>query len=269
MAAAQNLTVPVKDQNESFLYAMQLVMSSVVPMTLQAANELGIFNVMAAEAAAGRAKLSASEIVSKLDSMTNPDAPVMVDRILRLMGSHSIIDCSLEDESDGSGQKQVRKYELNSVSSYFVKNEDDVSLAPLMSLIQDKVFLDSWPQLKSAVLEGGVPFDRVHGTHAFEYPGLDQRFNRVFNAAMFNQSTMVINKVLESYKGFEPLNVVVDVGGGLGHTMKAVTSKYPHIRGINFDLLHVVNQAPNIPGVENVAGNMFECVPQGDAIFMK
>ncbi|CAN0875630.1 hypothetical protein LINGRAHAP2_LOCUS10940 [Linum grandiflorum] len=44
---------------------MQLVMGSVVPMTLQAANELRIFSVLAAEDAG--VKLSASEIVSRLD----------------------------------------------------------------------------------------------------------------------------------------------------------------------------------------------------------
>ncbi|CAN0889289.1 Caffeic acid 3-O-methyltransferase 1 [Linum grandiflorum] len=248
-------------QNESFLYAMQHVMGSVVPMTLQAANELGIFTIMAAEAAG--AKLSASQIVSKLDSSdtTNPDAPVMVDRILRLLASQSIVDCTLEDKQ--------RKYGLNSVSKFFVKNENGVSLAPLMSLVHDKVFLGSWFELKNAVQEGGVPFDRAYGAHAFEYTKLDLRFNQVFNAAMFNYSNMVIKQVVDSYKGFEQLNLVVDVGGGLGHTIEAVVSKHPHIKGINFDLPHVVNDAPHIPGVEHVAGDMFECVPEGDAILMK
>ncbi|CAN0889287.1 Anthranilate N-methyltransferase [Linum grandiflorum] len=266
MAAIQNVTVREEDQNESFLHAMQLVMGSVVPMTLQAANELGIFEVMAAEAIGAR--LSASEIVSKLDSsskMTNPDAPVMVDRILRLLGSHSIVDCTLED----NGSHKQRKYGLNSVSKFFVKNENGVSLAPMIPLVHDKVYLDSWNELKNAVLEGGVPFNRVYGVHAFEYPGLNPKFNQVFNASMFNYSNMVIQQVVDSYKGFEHLNLVVDVGGGLGHTIKAVTSKHPHIKGINFDLPHVINEAPNIAGVENVAGDMFECVPQGDAILMK
>ncbi|CAN0889297.1 Anthranilate N-methyltransferase [Linum grandiflorum] len=259
MAATSN---PI-DDNKSFTNAMQLVMGSVVPMTLHAANELGIFSIMA-----GDSQLSASEIVSKLDSsytMTNPDAPVMVDRILRLLATHSIVDCTLEDA--GGSQKQ-RKYGLNSVSKYFVNNEDGVSLAPMMSLIQDKLSLDMWSELKNAVLEGGIPFNRVHGASNFEYTRLDPRFNQVLNAAMFNHTTMVMKHVLGSYKGFEQLKLVVDVGGGLGHTIKAITSKYPHIKGINFDLPHVVEHAPVIPGVEHVGGDMFQSVPQGDAIFM-
>lgn len=103
-------------------------------------------------------------------------------------------------------------------------------------------------QLKDAILEGGIPFNRVHGTHAFEYPALDPRFNQVFNTAMFNHTTVVMKKILESYKGFEQLKQLVDVGGGLGVALNLITSKYPHIKAINFDLPHVIQHAPHYPG---------------------
>ena len=103
-------------------------------------------------------------------------------------------------------------------------------------------------QLKDAVVEGGIPFNRVHGTHAFEYPGLDARFNQVFNTAMFNHTTIVMKKILHLYKGFEKLTQLVDVGGGLGVTVGLITSKHPHIKGINYDLPHVVKHAPSYRG---------------------
>ncbi|KAI5345943.1 hypothetical protein L3X38_013820 [Prunus dulcis] len=65
------------------------------------------------------------------------------------------------------------------------------------------------------------------------------------------------------------LTQLVDVGGGLGVTLNLITSRYQHIKGINFDLPHVVNHAPSYPGVEHVGGDMFASVPSGDAIFMK
>lgn len=46
----------------------------------------------------------------------------------------------------------------------------------------------------------------------------------------------------------------MDVGGGHGSVMSAITAKYPHIKGINFDMPHVVQTAPSIPGVEHVRG---------------
>ncbi|KAK8645356.1 hypothetical protein V6N13_119191 [Hibiscus sabdariffa] len=140
-----------------------------------------------------------------------------------------------------------------------------------MNLIQDKVFLDSWSQLKDAILEGGIPFNRVYGMNAFEYPGKDPRFNQVFNTAMKNHTTLVMNNILDVYNGFVDLldKVVVDVGGGLGVSLGFITSKYPSIKGINYDLPHVIQQATPIPGVEHIAGDMFQNVPKGDAIFMK
>ncbi|OMO70071.1 O-methyltransferase, family 2 [Corchorus olitorius] len=86
---------------------------------------------------------------------------------------------------------------------------------------------------------------------------------------MINHTTIVMKNILETYKGFEKLNRVVDVGGGLGITLNMITSKYPSIKGINFDLPHVIQHAPAYPGVEHVGGDMFESVPNGDAIFMK
>ncbi|TYG67438.1 hypothetical protein ES288_D05G076100v1 [Gossypium darwinii] len=113
-----------------------------------------------------------------------------------------------------------------------------------------------WLQLKDAFIEGGIPFNRVHGMHAFEYPGKDPRFNHVFNTAMMNHTTLVMNNILDAYKGFDQhLNqVIVDVGGGLGVSLGFITSKYPSIKGINFDLPHIIQHAPPIPR---------------DAIFMK
>ncbi|KAK9280665.1 hypothetical protein L1049_014362 [Liquidambar formosana] len=257
------------DDEQHCSYAMQLVSSSVLPMVMQAAIELNLLEIIAKAGPGGR--LSSSEIAAQLPTQ-NPDAPIMVDRILRLLATHSVLTCSVADGGGGGGDNRFQRlYGLAPVCKYLVRNEDGVSLGPLMSLLQDKVFMDSWSvsKLKDAVLEGGIPFNKVHGAHAFEYPGKDRRFNQVFNTAMYNHTTIIVKKILESYKGFEHLKQVVDVGGGLGVTLSIITSKYPSIRGINFDLPHVIQHAPPYPGVEHVGGDMFESVPRGDAIFMK
>lgn len=105
---------------------------------------------------------------------------------------------------------------------------------------------------------------------AFEYHGTDPRFNKVFNQGMSNHSTIIMKKILETYQGFEGLKTVVDVGGGTGATLSMILSKYPNIKGINFDLPHVIEDAPKShPGIQHVGGDMFVSVPNGDAIFMK
>jgi len=78
---------------------------------------------------------------------------------------------------------------------------------------------------------------------------LDPRFNQVFNTAMYNQTTVVLENMLEAYTGFKNLKQLVEIGGGMGHTIKAIISKYPQIKGINFDLPHVIEHAPSCPGM--------------------
>jgi len=103
-------------------------------------------------------------------------------------------------------------------------------------------------QLKDAILEGGIPFNRAHGKHLFEYCHMNSSFNNLFIEAMTNRATLIMKKIVESYKGFEHINRLVDVGGGHGVSLSIITSKYPHIKGINFDLPHVIRFASPYPG---------------------
>ncbi|KAK2649929.1 hypothetical protein Ddye_017418 [Dipteronia dyeriana] len=87
----------------------------------------------------------------------------------------------------------------------------------------------------------------VHGTYTFEYPRLDSRFNQVLNKAMYNHTTIAIRNIVDVYMGFENMKQLVDVSGGVGVTLKVVTANYPYIKGINFDLSHVIQHAPRYP----------------------
>ncbi|KAB1206013.1 (R,S)-reticuline 7-O-methyltransferase [Morella rubra] len=51
--------------------------------------------------------------------------------------------------------------------------------------------------------------------------------------------------VMAKYKdGFDGVGSLVDVGGGTGGMIAEIVKSHPHIRGINFDLPHVVATAP-------------------------
>lgn len=74
--------------------------------------------------------------------------------------------------------------------------------------------------------------------------------NTLFSKAMAAHSGIAMKKVLETYKGFEGVSLLVDVGGGIGATLNKIISKYPSIKGINFDSPHVVQHAPSYPGTK-------------------
>ncbi|KAF3493002.1 hypothetical protein DY000_02053116 [Brassica cretica] len=71
-----------------------------------------------------------------------------------------------------------------------------------------------------------------------------------FNEAMLNHTSIVMKKILKTYNGFNSLSggVLVDVGGGLGANLALILSRLPKLKGVNFDLPHVVSEAPKIKG---------------------
>ncbi|KAK8500888.1 hypothetical protein V6N13_061842 [Hibiscus sabdariffa] len=119
------------------------------------------------------------------------------------------------------------------------------------------------------VLEGGIPFEKVHGMPAYQHISVNPEKAKRFDTAMTNLSKMIVRKILEKYQGFQGITTLVDVGGGSGVTLNMIISHYPSIKGINYDLPHVVQRAPSFPGIEHVGGDMFSSVPKADAIMMK
>ncbi|CAK9189402.1 unnamed protein product [Sphagnum troendelagicum] len=74
-------------------------------------------------------------------------------------------------------------------------------------------------------------------------PGL----SKCFNDAMASGTTVELIAV-RKYEGFKDIKTLVDVGGGIGRAVETIISSYPHIHGINYDLPHVIADAPTIPG---------------------
>nr|XP_017240473.1 PREDICTED: caffeic acid 3-O-methyltransferase-like [Daucus carota subsp. sativus] len=260
-----NSTSSFEEEEETCLFAIQLATASVLPMVLKAAIELDIFDTIA-KVGPG-AYVTPSDLASILPT-SNPDAPLMLHRMLRVLASYLVLKCKVIELPNGL---LVKTYGLMPVCKYFTRNEDGVSLAPLSLLTNDKILMESWYHLKDAVLGGGLPFNKAFGMNIYDYSGTDPRFHMVFNQAMKDHSTIIMNKILQNYTGFEGLTSIVDVGGGTGASLDAIISKYPTIKGINFDLPHVVKDAnsSNNNGVEHVGGDMFISVPKGDAIFLK
>eukprot|EP00253_Pinus_taeda_P005191 PITA_05191 len=252
----------IVNEDEWFL-GMELAHFHCLPMAMKAAVELDVLQIIAN--AGNGVQLSSTQIVAHIPT-TNPDAAITLDRILRVLSSHSVLSCSV---TTNESVKAERFYGLTPLCTYLVKNQDGISLAPLVLMGQDKVPTECWYYLKDAVLEGSKPFTKAHGMNAFDYGAIDQRFNRLFNRAMSETSTMLMNKILDTYEGFKEVQELVDVGGGVGATLNLIVSKYPHMSGINFDMPHVVAEAPHYPAVKHVGGDMFDSVPSGQAIFMK
>ncbi|XP_074575753.1 caffeic acid 3-O-methyltransferase-like [Curcuma longa] len=247
-----------EEEEQEYSRAFQLSYATVLPMVLKTAIELGLLEMLVE--AGPTAALSSEELAARLPT-TNPSAADMVERILRLLAANAVVGCT----ADGGR----RKYSAAPVCKYLVQNDDGGTVADLVLLHQDQVLLDMWRYFTDSILNGGDPVMAAYGMTMFEYQGGDPRFNKVFNGAMKGASTLVMNNLLRRYNGFADVQVLVDVGGNTGNNLRLITSFYSHVLGINFDLPHVVADAPALTRVEHRGGDMFEAVPAGDAIMLK
>nr|QKO29238.1 flavonoid O-methyltransferase [Epimedium sagittatum] len=263
MGSTENQFIPTTQDEEDCLYAIQLVSGSVMTMVMQSAMELELFQIIA-KAGEG-AQLSPSEIASQLPTK-NPEASMMIERILRLLASYSVLTASVTSCDNG---RVERLYGLAPVCKYLLPDKDGVGLYSWLRLSTNPIAVKTMSGLKDTVLEGGLTFNRVHGVSMFEYFEKDPELALLFDRLMIDHTNIIMKRILEEYKGFEGLNEVVDVAGGIGTMSSIITSKYPTISCINFDLPRVVEHAPSYPGVEHVGGDMFVKVPMGDAVFLK
>ncbi|XP_028760806.1 isoliquiritigenin 2'-O-methyltransferase-like [Neltuma alba] len=178
-----------------------------------AAIDLNLFEIIGKGSLEG---MSPSGIASKLE---NPYAGMTrrLDRMLFLLSNYSLLTCS-SNKLDQHGRME-RFYALSRSGKKNFK----------------QVILDEEEDL----------FRKVHGMPM--YMEMDPTFKTTFHGAMVDLSTMMMKYVLETYKGFEGISTLVDVGGGIGQSLKMVISKYPSNQGINFDLPQVIQHALSCP----------------------
>ncbi|KAL2936660.1 Caffeic acid 3-O-methyltransferase 1 [Bienertia sinuspersici] len=221
-ARCSNKEEKEENDDQACIYAMQICNSFTFNITLTVALDLGFFDTISR--AGHGARLSASEIVSRVQTR-NPRATSVVDRMLHLLAIYSLLTCKLRDQENGLVE---RVYGLTLAGKYFVRDsENGLACGPYQS---------RGPQyMKDAVLEDIIPFEKASGMSLFEYMNKDPEFNYMFNKAMAEDSSRAMKRILETYKGFEDVKVLVDVGGG----------------------------------IEHVGGDMFQYIPTGDAILLK
>ncbi|VVB15866.1 unnamed protein product [Arabis nemorensis] len=99
------------------------------------------------------------------------------------------------------------------------------------------VNIKTWGHLKDVILCGRDAYTSAHGMKLFEYMQSDEEFCKLFSRAMSESSIMVMEKVVEFCKLFSR-----------AMSLSLITSKYPHIMSINFDLPPVLARAPLYPG---------------------
>lgn len=136
-----------------------------------------------------------------------------------------------------------------------------------------RVYADAMHSVKTG--ESAVPVT-TGGDGPFEHFAKNPELSRIFNDAMTGMSAVIVPAVLEAYD-FSGIRTLVDIAGGHGAVLTAILKQHPGMKGILFDLDHVIEGAkPKIAEqgltdrVTTATGDFFKSVPAGgDAYIMK
>ncbi|KAH1040467.1 hypothetical protein J1N35_042210 [Gossypium stocksii] len=143
------------------------------------------------------------------------------------------------------------------------------SMAPFILLESNPTWLAPWHSLSARVLETGneiSPFEVANGKDPWSYFETNPE---LFNDAMACDTRLTVPATIKGCpEVFDGVESLVDVGGGTGTALSLLVKAFPWIRGINFDLPHVVAVSPKSGSIENVGGDMFMSIPNADAAFL-
>jgi len=128
-----------------------------------------------------------------------------------------------------------------------------------------------------AVRTGKPGAEKVTGMPVFEYFAQpeNRELSEIFNNAMTGFSAQVGPAALDAFD-FSGIGTLVDVAGGHGMLLTSILQKHGEMRGILFDLPHVIEGASPVIEAAGVkdrcatrSGDFFKDVPDGDAYIMK
>src|SRR5437870_1954504 len=242
-----------RDPSADLQHLFQLALGYMPAVSLNIVVKLGIPDLL------GSGPLSIQQLSQKTG--------INEDRLYRIMRALSTVGVFRETERRSFGHTPV---------SELLRKDHPLSLHDMVNWIADPFHFHAYANLMRTLKTGESAMEVAAGKPIFDFFRDDPEEGQIFNAAMVNFTQTCIGAILEAYD-FSNIRTLVDVGGGYGSVVAAILTRYPAMRGILYDLDHVVAGARPVlaaAGVtgrcEVMTGNFFETVPAGgDAYVMK
>ena len=143
----------------------------------------------------------------------------------------------------------------------------------VIALVGDMV-KPAWKEFDHGLFTGDTGFEKAHGMGLFGYLQHNPGMAQFFSETMVGFHGREPPAVAEAYD-FSDIGSLVDVGGASGNMLGHVLSCHPNVKGVLYDLPHVVIDAPPRLDSFGVAdrvsiesGNFFESVPGGHDAYL-
>ncbi|KAL6000521.1 hypothetical protein ACLOJK_024220 [Asimina triloba] len=208
--------------------------------------------------------ITLSDLASKLTLDSH-----RLHRLMRFLVRLEIF--SEHDDVVVSGSVEQVLYRLKPDAGSLLLRDTEKSMVPIILGMTEPDFLLPWHYIKDGLgEEGKTAFEKAMGMTFWEYFDADPEKSQMFNEGMAGETRLLTESLITACVDiFQGIESVVDVGGGNGTTIKAISKAFPHLKCTVFDLPRVIAESPYIPDVERIAGDMFESVPNAEAILLK
>ena len=218
-------------------------------------------------AALGRAVCTVAEL--GVADQIEARSPQSVESLARVTGTHerSLYRILRFLASNGLFQETANGQFDHTPLSLCLRSDAEGSYRPGARMIH-RMF-PAFDGLHHSLLTGEPGFNKAFGQPLFDYIGLHPELASIFDAGMTAIHGHETAAMLEAYD-FTGIQVLADIGGGNGSLISSVLQRYPRLKGILFDLGHVVGRAREslkTSGVGDrcavIEGSFFESIPEG------
>ncbi|HTB49613.1 MAG TPA: methyltransferase [Solirubrobacteraceae bacterium] len=234
----------VQEQQANTLETLRELADLVIPFALRAACDMGIADHL----------IAGPLHVEKLAGKVGAD-PSSLWRLLRALASRGIF-----------AEDQHGIFALSPVAELLC-GDHPLSLRDGLALIGPD--LAAWAYVDYSIRTGQSAFDYIHGQSYYDKLARDEDFRELFDRSVETQNRIMLRPLLAAYD-WSGCGTIVDLAGGTGVFLAGLLARYPQLRGVLFDLPHVVSRAPPVLEAAGVTercaiepGNLFDAVPTG------
>ena len=132
----------------------------------------------------------------------------------------------------------------------------------------------SWGTLMHSVRTGETAFDHLYGSSIWDWRTKHLEESEIFDASMTEATRATLSAIVEAYD-FSKFETVIDIGGGRGALLVELLTRNDQLRGVLFDLPHVVQDAHaalEAAGVVDrcqiTSGDFFSGMPQMEGVYV-
>lgn len=231
---------------------MQMSMGAMVTQAIYVAAKLRIADILA----------DGEKHIDEIATEAEAHSPSLY-RILRTLASLGVFN-----------ETQSRTF-ANTPLSEVLRADMPGSMRNSMIFMGEPWHYNTWSNMLHSAKTGGTAWKETYGEEVFDWFPKNLEASEIFNGCMSELSAGAAPAIVDAYD-FSGINTLVDVAGGHGFLLSQILKANPGIKGILFDMEHVIAGAADMlrahgvdDRVEKVSGDFFVEVPAADAYILK